>query len=292
LGDGKKLMLSREDVIRVCADPVVDLFVEELPGPIGRPLLVIHGGPDWDHSYLRDPLVRLAGRHRVLLPDLRGCGRSTRGLPDAEYRWDAVVADLLSLLDARRIPVADVVGFSTGGMIAQRLVLAAPHRVRRLVVASSSVLPIPPGAFGGWRERDSRQATTVSEPEPAGLTGPALTRAWALSSAPANVWREDRLPQYLRRLETIRFSAEWMRPWQAGLLPPALPMDAASRLAKLGLPILLLHGRQDMIFPVSLALDAAHRMASARSVVLDQAGHMAHIDQPERWLAELAEFLA
>jgi pimeloyl-ACP methyl ester carboxylesterase len=56
-------------------------------------------------------------------------------------------------------------------------------------------------------------------------------------------------------------------------------------------PTLLLHGRQDMTFPAALAEAAAARIPAARAVVLDQAGHMAHIDQPAQWMAALREFL-
>jgi pimeloyl-ACP methyl ester carboxylesterase len=282
-----------ESVVRVGVEPDVELFVAETAGPAERTVLVIHGGPDWDHSYLREPLVELSGDHRVLLPDLRGCGRSTRGLPEHEYNWDAVVRDLLALLTAKQIETADVLGFSTGGRIAQRLALAAPHRVRRLVVASSSMLPVPPDAFAGWTERDRRQAQGAElGPDPAGLTGPDLVRAWALAAAPASVWRREALPGYLRRLDAVRFSAEWLRPWQAGRLPNALPDDAVARLAELALPVLLLHGRADMTFPASLAETAAAQFDSARAVVLDEAGHMAHVDQPERWLSALTRFLS
>lgn len=236
--------------------PDVRLFTASTDGPADRTLLVVHGGPDWDHSYLTDPLARLAGRVRVLLADLRGCGRSTRGLPDDRYTPDAVVGDLLAVLDAFGAARADVLGFSYGGLLAQRLALAAPDRVRRLVVASSGVLPVP-----------------------------------AVAGAPANVWRAEALPGYLRRLDAVRFSAEWLRPWRAGTLPPARPDSAARRLAAQGTPLLLLHGRQDMVFPAALAARAAELVPAARAVLLDDAGHMAHSDQPERWLAAVAEFL-
>jgi len=281
-----------ESIVRVYADPVVELFVASTAGPAERTLLVIHGGPDWDHSDLREPLCELGDRYRLLLPDLRGCGRSTRGLSGDQYTWDAVVADLLALLDVTSTGTVDVLGFSTGGLIAQRLTLAAPHRVRRLVIASSSVPPVPPDAFDGWAERDQRHAAGVAlSPGPTGLSGPALTRAWALNSAQANLWRAEALPDYLRRLDAVRFSADWAGPWQAGTLPSARPADPLRRLSVLGIPVLLLHGREDMTFPAQLAHDAATHIPSARAVVLDEAGHMAHIDQPHRWLTALAEFL-
>jgi pimeloyl-ACP methyl ester carboxylesterase len=280
-----------ESAVRVAADPDVTLFVAETRGSAEPPLLVIHGGPDWDHSYLREPLDQLAGRRRVLLPDLRGCGRSTCGLPDDQYTWDLVVADLLALLDAKEIPQVDVLGFSTGGLIAERFTLTAPDRVRRLVVASSSVAPLGPESFAGWEERDVVLAAGAVVRAREELTGPEATRADAVTSAAANVWQPAKLPDYYRRLDVVRFAGEWAGPYEAGTLPPVRVPDAEQRLADLGLPILLLHGRYDMTFPVALAELVASRNPAARAVILDDAGHMAHVDQPDAWLAALVEFL-
>jgi pimeloyl-ACP methyl ester carboxylesterase len=281
-----------ESHVVVSADPAVRLFVAQSQGPVDRALLVIHGGPDWDHSYLREPLDRLAGRHRLILPDLRGCGRSTRGLADGRYTPDAATGDLAVLLDALGIADADVLGFSYGGLLAQRLALAAPHRVRKLVVASSSVLPVLPGAFDGWAERDRRTAAARRAWSDPTLSGPELTRAAAIAQAPADLWRQDAMAGYLARLQRVRFSAEWLRPWRAGTLPPAHHDHAARRLAALGTPMLLLHGRQDMTFPAALAQQAAALIPAARAVILSGAGHMTHVDQPEQWIAALGAFLA
>ncbi|MET8863418.1 alpha/beta hydrolase [Nonomuraea sp. NPDC004580] len=133
------------------------LHVREFDGPAERTLLVIHGGPDWDHSYLVEPLNRLAGEHRLLFPDLRGCGRSPVAEP---LTPDAMVADLVELIGASPV---DVLGFSYGGLIAQRLAIQAPGLVRRLIVASSSVLPVPADAFEGWEEYERRSAAVVLE---------------------------------------------------------------------------------------------------------------------------------
>jgi pimeloyl-ACP methyl ester carboxylesterase len=282
-----------ETLVPVSAEPEVKLFTARTDGPADRVLLVVHGGPDWDHTYLRDPLLDLDGRHRVLLPDLRGCGRSTRDLPDTAYTWDAVVADLLALLDTEAAETADVLGFSTGGLIAQRLALAAPERVRRLVVASSSVLPVPDDAFADWPDYEARhQEGRDQGPDPTGLTGAARNRADAIISAPANLWRRELLPDYLRRLDEIRWSGEWSRAWEADLLGSPRPQNGAERLAATGIPMLLLHGRKDMFFPAALATETAAGNPAARAVILDEASHMAHIDQREQWLAALAEFLA
>jgi pimeloyl-ACP methyl ester carboxylesterase len=280
-----------ESVVAVSADPGVRLFVAQAGGPAGRAVLVIHGGPDWDHSYLREPLDGLAGACRLILPDLRGCGRSTRGLGDDQYTPGAATGDLAVLLDVLGVARAHVLGFSYGGLLAQCLALTAPHRVRSLIIASSSIAPVPPGAFAGWAERDRRVAAEAAAWSDPALPGPALTRAAAIAGAPANVWRPDALPGYLARLQRIRFSAEWARPWRAGTLPSAYCDDAAGRLAGLGIPILLLHGRQDLTFPAALAQQAAALIPPARAVILEEAGHMAHIDQPGPWAQAVSDFL-
>lgn len=281
-----------EEHVPVCAEPPVQLFTARSTGPADRALLVIHGGPDWDHSYLRQPLEHLADSHRLLFADFRGCGRSTTGLPPPAYTPDAAVADLLSLLDVLRIERTDVLGFSYGGLLAQRLTLAAPQRVRRLIIASSSIPPVPDDSYEHWPEVAQLQAVGhalwADNPEPS----PELTRADALAGIPANVWRPEARPEYRRRLQQVRFTAEWARPWLEGSLPSARPHNSLERLAALDLPILLLHGRQDMTFPAALAEQSATAIPHARAVILDQAGHMAHIDQPEAWLDAITTFLA
>jgi pimeloyl-ACP methyl ester carboxylesterase len=281
-----------QSYVQVSADPLVRLFTAQTDGPAGRTLLVVHGGPDWDHSYLREPLSELAGRYRVVFADLRGCGRSSRGLPSGAYTPDAVVADLLALLDALGVGAADVLGFSYGGQIAQRLTLTCPDRVRRLIVASGSVLPVPPDAYDDWpeaaaRRRDRDPSPWEAAPEPT----PDLVRADAVAAADVNVWRAAARPEYLRRIDEICFSAEWARPFLAGTLPSARPAGAAVRLAALGLPILLLHGEYDLGFPARLAVQAAAEIPAARAVILPDAGHMAHIDDPAAWLAAVTGFL-
>jgi pimeloyl-ACP methyl ester carboxylesterase len=158
-------------------------------------------------------------------------------------------------------------------------------------VASASLQPVPPDAFDGWRERAERQAAEAAVWSDPSLPETGLARAAAVAGAPGNVWRLEAIPGYLEVLAGVRFGAEWLRPYRAGTLPPARPDDAVARLAALGLPVLLLQGRQDMGFPAALTAEAAGLIPSARAVILEEAGHMAHIDQPEAWLAAVAGFL-
>ncbi|WP_439660829.1 alpha/beta fold hydrolase [Lentzea sp. HUAS TT2] len=263
-----------------------EIFVAWQECPQDRVLLVIHGGPDWDHSYLRDPLSELDCR--LLLPDLRGCGRSGTA---PEYHPDGVMGDLVRVLDAFDVERADVLGHSYGGMVAQRFAITHPERVRSLIVSGSSVLPVPPDAFEGWAERDEVLAGQEDPWQRGDLSLEQCVRADAFEAAGASIRRAARMPGYLKRLEQVRFRAEWVRQLQvSGLVSPRLP-DAARRIAELDIPVLLLHGRQDMTFPVGLVEPTLELIPRASAVVLDDAGHMLHVDEPEGYLRAVREFL-
>jgi pimeloyl-ACP methyl ester carboxylesterase len=199
----------------------------------------------------------------------------------------------VALLSALDVVQADVLGFSYGGELAQRLALAAPERVHSLIIASSSVLPVPADAYDDWPEAVALRATASADwmhgdQEPT----PEVIRAAAVTRAAVDVWRPRARTGYLRRLEEVRFSADWARALVTRVLPPALPDNSLTRLAALRIPVLLLHGRQDMTYPAAFAEQTAARLPGARAVILDEAGHMAHVDDPEGWFGAVGRFLS
>ncbi|MGH8551641.1 MAG: alpha/beta fold hydrolase, partial [Methylococcales bacterium] len=106
----------------------IDLSCESF-GDKGPALLILHGlfgaGRNWT-SIAR----KLAEHHRVLLPDLRNHGASGHS-PDMDYPH--LAADLLRLLDTRRIDSAAVIGHSMGGKAAMWLALTEATRVSQLI---------------------------------------------------------------------------------------------------------------------------------------------------------------
>jgi pimeloyl-ACP methyl ester carboxylesterase len=100
----------------------------------GPPLLLVHGLMVTGEMF--EPVIgRLAARHRVIVPDLRGHGRS-RGLPPP-YTAAQLAADLARLLDHLGVDATAVLGYSQGGAIAQQLALDHPERCDRLMLACS-----------------------------------------------------------------------------------------------------------------------------------------------------------
>ncbi|MEU4287841.1 alpha/beta fold hydrolase [Kribbella sp. NPDC026596] len=138
----------------------VTLYVHELGQRTGKPsLVVMHGGPDVGHGYLLPGFEPLARDHHIVLFDFRGCGRSTRGLPDDELQPEYVVQDTHRLIDKLGLGQVDLLGFSTGGRAAMHFVDKHPQQVRRLVLASTTAYSSTESAqyLAGWQEYERRE---------------------------------------------------------------------------------------------------------------------------------------
>lgn len=93
------------------------LLVKTL-GQSTNKLLVVHGGPDWDHSYLVPAFQPLADEFEIILFDIRGCGKSQKFANSDEYSVDLVVNDIKHLMDAFHLTTCNLLGFSFGGNVA------------------------------------------------------------------------------------------------------------------------------------------------------------------------------
>lgn len=105
-----------------------------LLGRGSRALVCIHGVGSYQEAW-DDVAAALADDFRILTFDLRGHGRSSR--VKGRYEIDDFVTDVLALADHVGFTTFDLAGFSLGGLIAQRLALLHPSRLRRLVLLAT-----------------------------------------------------------------------------------------------------------------------------------------------------------
>lgn len=93
----------------------------------GTPVMLIHGYSDRVEMWA-GPADSIARSHRVIVPDVRGFGKSTKfNTPDRFGR--SMVDDLIALLDERKIDRVHVIGYSMGGVIATQLAIRIPDRI-------------------------------------------------------------------------------------------------------------------------------------------------------------------
>jgi pimeloyl-ACP methyl ester carboxylesterase len=113
----------------------------------GDPIILFNGASDymdaWDPSFL----TGISSNHTVIAFDQRGIGNTTAG--SKPYTYQQLANDTAGLLDALKIPKADVMGYSLGGHIAQAFTVSYPDKVNSLILVASScggkdVIPKPP----------------------------------------------------------------------------------------------------------------------------------------------------
>lgn len=252
---------------------------------------MVHGGPDWDHSYLLPPVPLLAQHATVTMFDLRGCGRSQRFADPSAYQPRFAVDDILGLAQKLGLDDFTLLGFSYGGQLAAHCAARQPNGVNRLVLASTGVRD---GSAELRQLAEYRRRTAVldfaflDDPE---LDPAEKTRRMAIEGHLLDIHDERLARAYLDLLASVRFSGEWMRSWRDARLNSALLDDPVGALRAFSKPILILHGEHDLRYPVVLARELDGDLDRSHLHVMPGVGHMAHFEATSAWARAVIEFL-
>ncbi|WP_432005504.1 alpha/beta fold hydrolase [Streptomyces parvus] len=258
----------------------------------GPPVLLLHGGgpgASGVSNYARN-IVELAKEYRVIVPDLPGYGRSTKGV-DGSDPFGHLADGIRGLLDELGLEKAHLVGNSYGGACALRLALDTPDRVDRMVLMG-------PGGIG----------TTRSLPTP-GLNsllnyytgdGPSrqklekFIRDYLVFNA-ADVPDSAIDERYRASIDPeVIASPPLRRPSGPNALRTVWKMDFTrdARLSRLPVPTLVLWGAQDKVNRPSGGPMLAERMPNCDLYVAANTGHWVQFERAELFNRLCADFLA
>jgi pimeloyl-ACP methyl ester carboxylesterase len=239
----------------------------------GPPLLLVHGLMVSGEMF--EPVIgHFAARHRVIVPDLRGHGRS-RGLPPP-YTAAQLASDLAHLLDHLGVKTTDVVGYSQGGAIAQQLVLDHPSQCSHLVLGCTYAHNI--ATRREWVEAH---------------LGPLLLRVLGMRGL-------SRLLVVLGGKHMPRQRAEWLagmmadqdRDLMLAAFREAMAFDSRRRLAEIRCPTLIIAGSDDVGVPIHHAKMLYEGIAGSRLVVIQGVDHALIWTHTDEFLQATDEFLA
>jgi pimeloyl-ACP methyl ester carboxylesterase len=217
-----------------------ELYVEERGS--GEPLLLLHGLmgtlADWEHVFELDAL---AEKHRVILPDARGHGRSKSA--SGAFTFRRCADDVLALLDALGIERAEAIGMSLGAKTLLHLATRHPARLTAMILVSAA----------------------PRFPEP--------TRALFRAAA-----RAPHTPEEWSRMRAIHVhgDAQIEALWQ---LPQRFAEDAddmsftPETLAAVTARTLVVSGDRDPLYPVELAVELFRGIPHASLWVVPGGGH-------------------
>jgi pimeloyl-ACP methyl ester carboxylesterase len=258
-------------------------------GGSGPVVVLVHGITSSSATWER-VMPHLADHFTVIAPDLAGHGESAK--PRGDYSLGAHASSLRDLLLALGHERATFVGHSLGGGIAMQFSYQFPERCERLVLVDSGGL----GRDVNWLLR----AATLPGSE---LVLPFLAATRLLDAGARAGGLLNRLglslgtdlEEIARGHSTLSDSATraaFVHTLRAVVEPGGQRVDASNRLYLAEqLPFLLIWGERDSIIPVSHGHATHERMPNSRLEVFPHSGHFPQLDEPERFLDVLIEFI-
>ena len=275
--------------IRLFFDVEGAKLVPQGPEMVERPtLLLLHGGPGFDHSHLKPAHSELVEVSQLVYVDHRGNGRSDRSSPE---RWnlDQWADDLKALCEALEIERPIVLGISFGGFVAQAFALRHPEIPAKLILSSTAGTMRLDRAYDMFERLGGAKARAVAErfwsdPTQPGVIDPYMDICFPLynpsPSDPNMVARSVMNPDML---------THFFRPDGEGHRFNFLP-----DLGTVRCPTLVLAGALDPVTPAADSADLAAALPAnlVRHELFEGCGHSVDQDNPERAFAVIRDFIA
>ncbi len=245
----------------------------EVTGDDDAPTIVLTHGAGGSHAawFQQVPVLADAG-YRVVTWDCRGFGSST--YRTGVHGTDAAVADIDAVLEAIGADRVDVCGQSMGGWWVTGYTMANPQRVRSLTLSNTAGALWTDALEAHFRDFATRPQAAADRLGAHAALSPAL-----VTHDPARAF----LYQQLNTFHT---------PPMADIVTAIMGARIAhADLDALGIPILMITGSDDQLFPAPLIVDNASRLTNATLVEIADAGHSPYFERPDEYNDALLRFL-
>ena len=276
------------------------LYVREIGE--GVPIIVVHGGPDFDHEYLLPEMDGLAESFRLVYYDQRGRGRSFSGQTSEDVSIASEIEDLDRIREHFGWEACAVLGHSWGGLLAMEYAIRYPGRVSHLILMNTA-----PASHAGARalrhELERRRSPEQSQRMAALIAAPQYQagdidadREYYLIHFASTVRAREQLERLVGRLRSAftsdsivaaraiehrLYEQTWDRP----------DYDLVPHLATLRIPSLIIHGDNDFV-PNGVASEIADALSGSRFMTLADCGHFAYLEQFDHVRSSIAAFMA
>ncbi len=256
----------------------------------GQPIIVLHGGPDFDHGYLLPDLDRLADAFRLIYYDQRGRGKSADHVRPEEVTLTSDVDDLDEVRQYFQLESPALLGHSWGTVLALEYAIRHPTRVSHLILmnpapASASDLAVFRKVYAQKlgadmdRQREIVASAAYQEGDPE-----TVAARYRLHFKPALKRPED----YEKLMATMK--SGFISQGKEGILKARAVEDRLMRatwqvdgydllpkLPNLSIPTLVISGDHDF-FPGEIAVHIARAIPNARLVTIRNCGHFAYLE--------------
>jgi pimeloyl-ACP methyl ester carboxylesterase len=272
----------------------VQMYVQEVGPADGLPLLFIPGVGGWSETWR--PTMQALGKagYRCIAVDVPPFGYSERPA-DASYGSQQQARRIVGVLDALDLHRVVLIGHSFGGRVAMEAALAAPQRLRALVLVDAPLALR--GTDGGGVARTLRAALAIGPVRDALVaataTNPVLTKQFLeLSTVRHDQLTAERIEVYRRPL-ALEGTTEAMGQWAHAFLHAGDRSRSAQSVAYRGvrLPTLVIWGDLDPLTPLAQGEQLARLLPQARLEVLKGVGHIPQLEDNASFNQAVLTFL-
>lgn len=258
----------------------------------GQPVIVLHGGPDFDHSYLLPDLDRLSNQFRLIYYDQRGRGKSAENVNPNDVTLLSDLDDLDRVRQHFGLNSVALLGHSWGAVLALEYALRHPTRVSRLILMNPA--PVSAVDLAAFRkiyveklgaDMDRQQTIKTSAAYQAGDPDAVIAR-YRIHFKPSLARAEDYEKLMVRMQAAFRSQGSegivkaravedrlMLDTWQ---LPG---YDLTPKIRSLRVPTLVIAGDHDF-FPIEVASHISEAIPNAQLVMMKNCGHFSYLECP------------
>ena len=264
----------------------------------GEPLFILHGGPEFDHTYLLPSMDQIAPIRRLIYYDQRGRGRSQGEVEDVTL--ESEILDLDELRQHFRYERIALLGHSWGAILAMKYAIRFSSRVTHLVLVNPASC-----TYGDIADARQRRAASL-EPCKAELAAIRESQEF-IAGDPSTVSRylgvlfrrATRDPRHSAQLDfrLEQFTREGVvkaRAIDERLLAETFndpAFDMTQELQRIKAPTLVIHGENDF-FQASGSSRIADSIPGAQMVTIPNCGHFSYLESPEAFRLAVEEFVS
>lgn len=239
-------------------------------------VILIHGFP-LNKLMWEKQIEILKENYHVFAYDIRGHGHSDGG--DNNFSIELFVNDLLSLMDALKIDRAILCGFSMGGYIALNAIESFPERFDALLLCDTNCTDDIPAA----KEKRMKAIESIKENGLEQYAEESLKKLFA----PVSFSRHTEEIAAVREM-ILNTSGESLYKTLHAL---AERKETCTRLHEIKAPVLIMVGKEDEITPPDAAMSMHIKMEGSAIHIIDHAGHMSNMENPDQFNDHLRKFL-
>lgn len=260
----------------------------------GKPIMMLHGGPGLEHTYLLPQMARLAKEYQLIFYDQRGTGRSSGDVDATSITLENFLSDLEGLRTQFKLDAMNLMGHSWGGLLALFYAIRYPENINSLMLINSAAAcsdfwkPFEAHIERNRTQEDRRMLNDLVESR--GFKRRTVESVREFLTIHFRAYFFNQLHGRHLNLHITEKTAQNMDMVNALLFEHIRVYDIHEELSGFKSPTLIVHGDSDPL-PSTYSKKIHERIEHSQYFLLKDCGHFPYIESQEQFFSIVRDFL-